>query len=213
MLLKMVSPVGLFLGRLRTAATSSVALGLVTVTCALTGAACSTAAPPTEAKVVPPATASVIYPVETSPADDEKRVSAAITEWHDAAAKADGTRFFSRMTDDVVFMGTSSEERLDKAGLQAAVVPIFAKGKGWRFKATRRAVMVAPGGDSAWFDEELVAEELGPVRGSGVLVRTALGWQIAHYVLSVPIPNERFAAVRDLIANGPRNAPNSGGGW
>jgi hypothetical protein len=38
------------------------------------------------------------------------------------------------------------------------------------------------------------------VRGRGVLVRVGDMWKIAQYNLSVPIPNDRFDAVKRLIA-------------
>ena len=51
----------------------------------------------------------------------------------------------------------------------------------------------------AWFDEALDTPNLGPARGSGVLVRTAETWKIAHYDLSVPIPNELMKEVKERI--------------
>jgi hypothetical protein len=55
-------------------------------------------------------------------------------------------------------------------------------------------------GDVAWFDEDLDTPNLGPARGTGVLVKVGSGaWKIAQYNLSVPIPNERFKDVKALI--------------
>ncbi len=42
----------------------------------------------------------------------------------------------------------------------------------------------------AWFDEALDTPNMGPCRGSGVLVRAGDTWRIAQYNLSVPIPND-----------------------
>jgi len=78
--------------------------------------------------------------------------------------------------------------------------PHFAKGKAWSFRSTRRAIRIS--GDVAWFDEDLDTPNLGPARGSGVLVRTPAGWKIEQYNLSVPIPNERFKDVKALIEAG-----------
>ena len=56
-------------------------------------------------------------------------------------------------------------------------------------------------GDVAWFDEDLDAANLGPARGSGVLVRGDDGvWRIAHYNLAITVPNERFDRVRAVLA-------------
>jgi hypothetical protein len=54
-------------------------------------------------------------------------------------------------------------------------------------------------GDTAWFEEDLEAQNLGPARGSGVLVWSEGRWRIAQYVLSVTIPNDRFKAVREVL--------------
>ena len=43
----------------------------------------------------------------------------------------------------------------------------------------------------------LDTEKLGELRGSGVAHRTGEGWRIAHYVLSVPVPN---ALLPELVA-------------
>jgi hypothetical protein len=60
-------------------------------------------------------------------------------------------------------------------------------------------VSFSPEGSVAWFDEKLDTPNLGPVRGSGVLVRMATGWKIAHYDLSVPIPNDLMKEVKQRI--------------
>jgi SnoaL-like domain len=75
--------------------------------------------------------------------------------------------------------------------------PYFARGKAWSFHALRRAVTVR--GDLAWFDEDLETQNLGPARGSGVLSLRDGKWLVELYVLSITIPNDRFAAVRDLL--------------
>ena len=54
------------------------------------------------------------------------------------------------------------------------------------------AVQKAYGGQRkvAWFDEALETPNLGPCRGSGVLIATQAGWKIAQYNLSIPVPND-----------------------
>ncbi len=59
--------------------------------------------------------------------------------------------------------------------------------------------MVSDGGDIAWFDEDLVTENLGPARGTGVMVLIDGRWRIAHYNLTITVPNERLRHVRDLL--------------
>jgi len=123
-------------------------------------------------------------------------VAAVLDDWHDAAAKADEARYFGHLSDDAVFLGTDASERWDKAAFRAYSHPHFAKGKAWAFRAVRRDIVVRHDVDIAWFDEDLATANLGPARGSGVLVRRAGRWQIAQYNLALTIPNERFDLVK-----------------
>lgn len=140
------------------------------------------------------------------PSAARSAIGAVLDDWHDAAARADEERYFGHFTDDAVFLGTDATERWDVAAFREYAHPHFARGRAWAFRATRRDVIVR--GDVAWFDEDLHTENLGPARGSGVLVRGEDGaWRIAHYNLTITVPNERFAEVRDLLASDPPAAP------
>jgi ketosteroid isomerase-like protein len=131
----------------------------------------------------------------------EAEVARVLDDWHDAAAHADEARYFGHLAEGAVFLGTDMTERWDKEAFRAYAHRPFAKGKGWAFHAAERHVHVDADGGVAWFDERLDTDGLGPARGSGVLVRASGGtWQIAQYDLSVPIPNEKFDAVKGLIA-------------
>lgn len=55
-------------------------------------------------------------------------------------------------------------------------------------------------GDTAWFEEDLETQNLGPTRGSGVLVHSGGRWLIEQYVLSITVPNARFKDVKELLA-------------
>lgn len=120
--------------------------------------------------------------------------------WHAAASRADEDAYFDAMTDGAVFLGTDATERWDKAAFRAYAHPHFAEGKAWSFEATRRDVMFGPQGQLAWFDEDLATPNLGPARGSGVVVREGGRWRIAHYNLAITVPNERFDEVKALLA-------------
>ena len=124
-----------------------------------------------------------------------------LDDFHDAAAKADEARYFDHFNKRGVFLGTDATERWDVAAFRAWAHPHFEKGKAWSFKSTRRAILVAEDGHTAWFDEDLATEKLGPARGSGVLVRdlSSGAWSIAQYNLALTIPNERFDAVRQAL--------------
>jgi ketosteroid isomerase-like protein len=118
---------------------------------------------------------------------DRDAVSATIDDWHKAAAEADEARYFNHMTARAVFLGTDATERWEGVGFREFAHPYFAKGKAWTFVARHRNVLIH--GDTAWFDESLSSESYGECRGTGVLVRENGAWKIAHYNLTIPIPN------------------------
>jgi uncharacterized protein (TIGR02246 family) len=122
-----------------------------------------------------------------------------LDNWHQAAAAADAERYFKYFTPDAVFMGTDATERWTRDEFYAYAKPYFHKGKAWSFKPVKRNVTIGPDGKVAWFDEELDTPNLGPARGSGVLVRQGGDWKIAQYNLSVPIPNEIFKEIKEQI--------------
>lgn len=126
-------------------------------------------------------------------------IAAVLDDWHQAAAAADEVRYFKHLSPDAVFLGTDATERWPFEEFRKYVHPHFSKGRGWKFRSLRRVVTLSKDGQVAWFDEDLATEKLGPCRGSGVLVADGQSWKIAHYVLSVPVPNEVFADVRKII--------------
>ena len=129
-----------------------------------------------------------------------EQIAKVLDDWHAAAAAADESRYFGHMTADAVFLGTDATERWTKAEFQAYAHPHFAKGRAWSFTSVRRTVAFAADGRVAWFEEDLATPNLGPARGSGVLVLEDRMWRIAQYNLSVPIPNGIFDDVKKLIA-------------
>lgn len=146
--------------------------------------------------------ASLVACSERSPPDSGgvEAVGRVLDDFHDAAARADEARYFGHLAEDGVFLGTDASERWLPAAFRAYAHPHFAKGKAWSFKATRRAVGVTREG-VAWFDEDLETPNLGPARGSGVLVWRQGTWKIQQYNLALTVPNERFDAVKDTIAS------------
>lgn len=130
-----------------------------------------------------------------------EEATALLDAWHAAAARADEEAYFAAFARGGVFIGTDATERWDVAAFRAYAHPRFAKGKAWSFRARRRAIEARA--DVVWFDEDLETERLGPARGSGVLVREGGALRIAHYVLSLSIPNERFADVRRALGEPP----------
>ncbi len=121
----------------------------------------------------------------------------ALDDFHDSAARADEARYFGHFAGGGVFLGTDATERWDAAAFRAYAHPHFAKGKAWSFHGVNRRVTVR--GETAWFEEDLETANLGPARGSGVLVRSDGRWLIEQYVLSITVPNEKFKAVKELL--------------
>ena len=121
----------------------------------------------------------------------------ALDDLHDAASRADEERYFAHFANDGVFLGTDATERWELGAFRAYAHPHFARGKAWNFRGVRRRVALR--GDLAWFEEDLETENLGPARGSGVLVWSDGRWLLEQYVLSITVPNEKFKAVKDLL--------------
>lgn len=132
----------------------------------------------------------------------EAEVARALDDLHDAAARADEERYFGHFAPSGVFLGTDATERWTVPAFRAYAHPFFARGKAWSFRPVRRAIAVAPGGTVAWFDEDLASANLGPLRGSGVLVREGAAWKVAQYNLAVTVPNASMPAVKRLLEGG-----------
>ena len=114
-----------------------------------------------------------------------------LNNWHKAAAEAKLDSYFSFMTSDAVFIGTDPTENWQHEAFRTFAKPYFDKGKAWSFTPVQRNVYVSDAKDMAWFDELLDTPNMKICRGSGVLKKQNGKWKIAHYVLSIAIPNEK----------------------
>lgn len=131
---------------------------------------------------------------ETSP----EEVNAVLDDWHDAAEDAEYDRYFNHFaSDSSIFMGTDATERWTVPEFKEYAKPHFDKGDAWNFTPVERHIYFSDNGQVAWFDESLDTPNLGPARGTGVLVQQDGSWKIAHYNLSIPIPN----AIADTVVN------------
>lgn len=127
-------------------------------------------------------------------------VNKTVDAWHKAASEADFEHYFSYFASDTaIFMGTDAAERWTVSEFKEYSRPYFDEGRAWDFKPQSRHVYVSKAVDTAWFDEELDTPNLGPARGTGVLVLKPDGWKIAHYNLTVPIPNAIMNDVKKQI--------------
>jgi len=138
-------------------------------------------------------------PREAAKEEPRAAISAVLDDWHKAAGAADEARYFAHFTADAVFMGTDATERWTRDEFRAWARPFFARGKAWNFRAVSRHVSLSRDGAVAWFDEALDTPNMGPCRGSGVLVKEGGAWKIAQYNLSVPIPNELLPELKGRI--------------
>ena len=134
----------------------------------------------------------------TSSGQTENEINDFITEWHNAAAAAEQEKFFNFIDEDGIYIGTDSTEVWTKQQFYDWSKPHFDKNKAWSFKATQRNIYLSEDGTLAWFDE-LIDYGSGTLRGSGVLQKRDREWTIMHYVLSVPVPNEKFKEVMNVI--------------
>ncbi|PWL39597.1 hypothetical protein DKG77_01825 [Flagellimonas aquimarina] len=124
--------------------------------------------------------------------NEKENINKVLDDWHLAASNADFDSYFSKMTDDGVFIGTDATENWQNAAFKEFSKPYFDKGKAWSFTAVERNVYMNKAGDFAWFDE-LLDTQMKLCRGSGVMKKENGQWKIAHYVLSIAVPNENVA--------------------
>ncbi|MET1258216.1 nuclear transport factor 2 family protein [Flagellimonas sp. DF-77] len=130
--------------------------------------------------------------------DPEKKAIASVLDaWHQAASNADFEAYFSLMTTDGVFLGTDATENWQLQEFKDFSKPYFDQGRAWSFTAVERNIYVGEGAGFAWFDE-LLDTQMKLCRGSGVLKKTASGWKIAHYVLSIAVPNDNVGELVEI---------------
>lgn len=132
---------------------------------------------------------------------EKETIDNLLKEWHQAAADVDQQAYFDFIDDDGTYIGTDSTEIWTKQAFYDWSTAHFNRGKTWDFKTNSRNIYLSENNTFAWFDE-LVTNGKITLRGSGVLEKKEHTWKIKHYVLSLPIPNDKFIEVRDVI-----NAP------
>ena len=107
---------------------------------------------------------------------------------HRDAHEGNFETYFARYTSDAVFMGTDKTERWTIDAFKTYAAPAFEDGHGWTYKVVERNW--EGDGDTRWFDEILFNEKLGHCRGTGVVEKVGGNWKIAHYSLTLLIPND-----------------------
>ncbi len=143
--------------------------------------------------------ASITLPAAASDntADLKQQVNAFVDGWHDDAAHARWS-YFDKMAKDGVYIGTDKSEHWSTAEFRVWAKKYFDAKKAWRFKATRRNIFMSADHKTIWFDE-LLETSFGPAMSSGVINNTGQGFEIAHYQLSMAVPNAIQPAISKLI--------------
>ena len=106
---------------------------------------------------------------------------------HIDAHKGNHESYFKRYTSDAVFLGTDKTERWTIEEFKTYAEPAFADGHGWTYKVVDRNIEGQ--GNTRWFDEIVFNKKLGHCRGTGVVQLINGEWKIAHYALTMLIPN------------------------
>lgn len=135
---------------------------------------------------------------------DKNKINTVIDSWHKAAANAEFDNYFSYMTSNGVFIGTDATENWQLDAFKTFSKPYFDKGKAWNFTSLQRNIYFDKSQNTAWFDE-LLHTQMKICRGSGVLIKEGKNWKIAHYVLSMTIPNDHtdeVVKIKEKIENG-----------
>ena len=126
---------------------------------------------------------------------DEQRASTdeLLDGLHRDAHEGNFQTYFARYIPDAIFLGTDKTERWTIEEFKTYAKPAFADGHGWTYRVIERNW--EGGGDVRWFDEILFNEKLGYCRGTGVVKLIDNEWKIAHYSLTLLVPNEIAAEV------------------
>lgn len=131
-----------------------------------------------------------------------------LDRFHQLAATANLDDYLALLTQEMVFLGTDGSERWQGQDFRDFVSANFNAGRGWEYSSVQRHINVSADARTAWFDEVLHNDALGQCRGSGVMLKTAEGWKIAQYNLSVPVPNAMLQqVVADIAVMEGKSAP------
>ena len=120
-------------------------------------------------------------------ADDQLHIDTLLNGLHQDAHEGNFDSYFDRYSSDAIFLGTDKTERWTIKEFKAYAKPAFADGHGWTYKVIDRNW--EGNGNTLWFDEILFNEKLGHCRGTGVVQLINDEWKIAHYALTMLIPN------------------------
>ena len=125
--------------------------------------------------------------------DQQAEIDALLDGLHQDAHEGNFKAYFARYGKNAVFLGTDKTERWTIEEFKAYAKPAFNDGHGWTYSVVERNL--EGDGDTRWFDEILFNEKLGYCRGTGVIQLINDEWKIAHYALTMLVPNSIAADV------------------
>ena len=132
---------------------------------------------------------------KTAPMLDDQltEIDALLDGLHQDAHEGNYEAYFDRYSPEAVFLGTDKTERWSLEEFKTYAEPAFEDGHGWTYEVIDRNW--EGDGEIRWFDEILLNEKLGHCRGTGVVLKINGEWKIAHYALTMLVPNSIAAEV------------------
>ena len=129
---------------------------------------------------------------------NEKSINRTLDQWHKDVADSNFDDYFNAFTKGGIFIGTDAGEIWNVEEFKSFSKPYFDKKKTWNFKPLDRNIYFSDDGKIAWFDE-ILDTWMGICRGSGVMIKdNKNNWKIAHYVLSVTVPNDDMKKIIEV---------------
>ncbi len=138
----------------------------------------------------------------------EGEINQFLDTWHAEATKAD-TLFFHRLSSDGIYIGTDPNEHWNLDEFRQFAMPFFLKKQGWDFKPLERHLYFSEDQSLVWFDEKLDTW-MGICRSSGVVRNEKGEWKIAHYHLSISVPNALVRPYLNLLETHEKEAKPNG---
>ena len=133
---------------------------------------------------------SLIILISCSKTNHEEKINEVLDSLHYLASMAEREQYIGLFSKDAVFFGTDINERWPIGKFDLYVKSRFDTGVGWTYKKNIRNIFISKDKKTAWFDEIVVNESYGAMRGTGVLIYEKNEWKISQYNLLLPIPNE-----------------------
>lgn len=121
-------------------------------------------------------------------ASSNKEFDEIIDAWHHAAATGDSVGFFSRMTEDALYLGTDETERWTRTTMGKDLGKFFNGKKAWHFIAYNRIYTALDDKNTILFDESLKTW-MGPCKSTGMMRKVKGKWLISYYNLNVAVSN------------------------